>query len=52
MGTEVEETVHRIASASGQLMRGVVMTVEPPLRVERREELLWLLVPARELESA
>ncbi len=26
------------------------MTVEPPLRVERREELLWLLVQACELE--
>jgi len=26
------------------------VTVEPPLRVERREELLWLLVQACELE--
>jgi hypothetical protein len=33
-------------------MGGVVMAVEPPLRVERREELLRLLVRACELESA
>ena len=26
------------------------MAVEPPLRVERREELVWLLVQACELE--
>ena len=42
--------VHGVASASGYLARGVVMAVEPPLRVEHREELVWLLAQACELE--
>jgi hypothetical protein len=39
-----------VASPSGHATPGVPMAVEPPLRVEHREELVWLLTQACELE--